>query len=147
MQYRSTLTQTQDLPELLQRYEAKKAHLSAMYSLYTFFAITREKGWLRLKCSMKVVSNSSEKPSITAGRRACDQRNVCHIGNTALADRIGPCAHLSDRRDAACKPTSVWRFAKDLHLSLVRLARQMALEPIFVAALLLTHLTVPSQLL
>ena len=53
--------------------EDKRAYLSAMYSLYTFFAMTREKGWLRLKCSMNVVSNSSEKPSITACRGTLDQ--------------------------------------------------------------------------
>ena len=51
------------------------------------------------------------------------------------------------RRQVTRVPTSVWCFSKDLHLSLVRLACQMALEAILVAALLLAHLAVPSQLL
>lgn len=45
------------------------------------------------------------------------------------------------------KLTSLWSFSKDLHLSLVRLAGEVTLKAILVSALLLAHLTVPSQLL
>ena len=37
--------------------------------------------------------------------------------------------------------------AEDLHLTLVRLAHAVALEPVLVAALLLAHLAVPPELL
>lgn len=43
--------------------------------------------------------------------------------------------------------TSRWIFPENHHLPLVRLAGQVALEAILVSALLLAHLTVPSQFL
>lgn len=46
---------------------------------------------------------------------------------------------------AADDPSRV--LAEDLHLALVRLAHAVALESVLVAALLLAHLAVPSELL
>ena len=68
-------------------------------------------------------------------------------GEQYCTGQVSSKEEIMQSEDCPALRTSIRCFSKDLHLSLVRLAGQMALEAILVPALLLAHLAVPSQLL
>ncbi|KAH1045613.1 hypothetical protein J1N35_036397 [Gossypium stocksii] len=75
------------------------------------------------------------------------------LGGKELGDPTEPVAPFHKVKEVPFKLFRVPRYnpvrvlPEDLHLTLVRFAHAMALESVFVSALLLAHLTVPSQLL